>query len=290
MIDSDVPGWWRRLGLPGLVDLHVHFMPKPVMDAVWRYFDDADRHYGVAWPVQYRGTDDERVATLRDLGVREFTALSYAHRPEMAESLSAWARDLAAQTPGCVPCGTFYPEPSAPRYVREALDAGTRVFKVHVQVGGYDPRDRLLRDVWGMLAEAGTPVVVHCGSGPLPGAHTGPGPFGAVLGEHPRLTAVIAHCGAPEYAEHLALVERYPNVHVDTTMVGTDFMNALAPVAPDIVQRLGQLEDRVVLGADFPNIPYAYAHQLQALERFGLGDDWLRSVCWHNGTRLLGIA
>ena len=290
MIDSDVPGWWRRLGLPGLVDLHVHFMPKPVMDAVWRYFDDAERHYGVAWPVQYRGTDDERVATLRDLGVREFTALSYAHRPEMAESLSAWARDLAAQTPGCVPCGTFYPEPSAPRYVREALDAGTRVFKVHVQVGGYDPRDRLLRDVWGMLAEAGTPVVVHCGSGPLPGAHTGPGPFGAVLGEHPRLTAVIAHCGAPEYAEHLALVERYPNVHVDTTMVGTDFMNALAPVAPDIVQRLGQLEDRVVLGADFPNIPYVYAHQLQALERFGLGDDWLRSVCWHNGTRLLGIA
>jgi len=290
LIDSDVPGWWRRLGLPGLVDLHVHFMPKPVMDAVWRYFDDAERHYGVAWPVQYRGTDDERVATLRDLGVREFTALSYAHRPEMAESLSAWARDLAAQTPGCVPCGTFYPEPSAPRYVREALDAGTRVFKVHVQVGGYDPRDRLLRDVWGMLAEAGTPVVVHCGSGPLPGAHTGPGPFGAVLGEHPRLTAVIAHCGAPEYAEHLALVERYPNVHVDTTMVGTDFMNALAPVAPDIVQRLGQLEDRVVLGADFPNIPYVYAHQLQALERFGLGDDWLRSVCWHNGTRLLGIA
>jgi len=290
LIDSDVPGWWRRLGLPGLVDLHVHFMPKPVMDAVWRYFDDAERHYGVAWPVQYRGTDDERVATLRDLGVREFTALSYAHRPEMAESLSAWARDLAAQTPGCVPCGTFYPEPSAPRYVREALDAGTRVFKVHVQVGGYDPRDRLLRDVWGMLAEAGTPVVVHCGSGPLPGAHTGPGPFGAVLAEHPRLTAVIAHCGAPEYAEHLALVERYPNVHVDTTMVGTDFMNALAPVAPDIVQRLGQLEDRVVLGADFPNIPYAYAHQLRALERFGLGDDWLRSVCWHNGTRLLGIA
>jgi len=290
LIDSDVPAWWQRLGLPGLVDVHVHFMPKPVMDAVWRYFEDAERHYGVAWPVHYLGTDEERVATLHNLGVREFTALSYAHRPEMAESLSAWARDFAARTPGCVPCGTFYPEPSAPRYVREALDAGTRVFKAHVQVGGYDPRDRLLREVWGMLAEAGTPVVVHCGSGPIPGAHTGPGPFGAVLAEHPRLTAVIAHCGAPEYAEHLALVEQYPNVHVDTTMVGTDFMDALAALTPDLVQRLGQVEDRVVLGADFPNIPYAYAHQLQALERFGLGDEWLRSVCWYNGARLLKVA
>ena len=36
------------------------------------------------------------------------------------------------------------------------------------------------------------------------------------------------------------------------------------------------------------NIPYAYAEQLAALEGFGLGDDWLRAVCWHNGARLLG--
>jgi predicted TIM-barrel fold metal-dependent hydrolase len=43
-----------------------------------------------------------------------------------------------------------------------------------------------------------------------------------------------------------------------------------------------------VLGSDFPNIPYRYAEQLAALERFDLGDDWLRAVCWHNGQRLLG--
>ena len=78
-------------------------------------------------------------------------------------------------------------------------------------------------------------------------------------------------------------------MHVDTTMVGTDFMDALAAPSPDVVRRLGTVEDRVVLGADFPNIPYAYAHQLEALERFGLGEDWLRAVCWHNGARLLGV-
>ena len=288
MDDSDVPGWWQRLGLPGLIDIHTHFMPKPVMDAVWRYFDDAAEHYGTPWPVQYRGTDDERVAQLRALGVRRFTALVYPHKPGMAASLNEWARAFAAQTPDCVPTGTFYPEPSAAAYVRAALDAGTRVFKVHVQVGAFDPRDDLLDPVWGMLAEAGVPVVVHCGSGPLPGRHTGAGPFGAVLAAHPTLTAVIAHCGAPEFAEHLDLVERYPNVHVDTTMVGTPFMNRLAPVPSDVVARLGQLQDRVVLGTDFPNIPYPFAEQLAALTEFGLGDDWLRAVCWTNGARLLG--
>jgi hypothetical protein len=288
--DADVPGWWERLGLPGLIDIHTHFMPKPVMDAVWRYFDDADKHYGTAWPVHYRGTDAERVAQLRALGVRRFTALVYPHKPGMAESLNEWARAFAASVPECVPTGTFYPEPSAKDYVRAALDAGTAVFKVHVQVGDYDPRDADLDEVWGMLAAAAVPVVVHCGSGPLPGRHTGPGPFGDVLAAHPRLTAVIAHCGAPEFAEHLDMVERYPNVHVDTTMVGTPFMNSLAPVPSDIVVRLGAFGDRVVLGTDFPNIPYPFAEQLTALETFGLGDAWLRAVCWSNGHRLLGDA
>jgi hypothetical protein len=288
MQDADVPAFWQRLGLPGLIDIHTHFMPKPVMDAVWRYFDDATKHYGMPWPVQYRGSDAERVATLRALGVRRFTALVYPHKPGMAEWLNEWARDFAAQVEDCVPTGTFYPEPSAPTYVRSALDAGTRVFKVHVQVGDYDPRSAELDEVWGLLAEAAVPVVVHCGSGPLPGRHTGPGPFGEVLAAHPGLTAVIAHAGAPEFTEHLDLVDRYPNVHVDTTMVGTPFMNELAPLTPEEIKRLGAVGDRVVLGTDFPNIPYPFAEQLAALEAFDLGEDWLRAVCWINGERLIG--
>jgi uncharacterized protein len=290
LTDDDVESWWRALGLPGLIDAHVHFMPKPLLDAVWRYFDDGLEHYGVEWPVQYRLPENDRIAILRKVGVRRFPALLYPHKPGMAESLSAWARAFAADTPGCLSTGTFFPEASAAGYVRAALDAGTEVFKAHVQVGGYDPRDPLLDDVWGQLAEAATPVVVHCGSGPRPGRHTGPGPFGAVLAAHPRLTAVIAHCGAPEYAEHLDLVERYPNVHVDTTMVGTDYLNAFAPLPADVVRRLGELGHRVVLGTDFPNIPYPYADQLAALERLGLGEQWLREVCWHNGVRLFRLA
>jgi predicted TIM-barrel fold metal-dependent hydrolase len=45
----------------------------------------------------------------------------------------------------------------------------------------------------------------------------------------------------------------------------------------------------VVLGSDFPNIPNPYAHQLEALHRLGLGVEWLRSVLWRNGARLLGL-
>jgi len=287
--DAEVPDWWRRLGLDGLVDVHVHFLPDRVMNAVWAYFDQAGEHYGTEWPITYRTSVEERLKTLSELGVQAFPALVYPHKPGMAESLNSWARDFASRTPGCVPSGTFFDEPSAAGYVREALELGTRIFKVHLQVGDYDPRSGELDDVWGQLAEAGTPVVVHCGSGPIRGRHTGPGPMGEVLRRHPRLTAIIAHLGMPEYAEHLALTS-YPNVHLDTTMALTPFTEAMMPFPRELVPRLADLQDRIVLGTDFPNIPYEYAVQLASLDALELGDDWLRSVCRHNGARLLGLA
>ncbi|WP_202874107.1 amidohydrolase family protein [Kribbella speibonae] len=288
MRDSEVPAWWRRLGLDGLVDVHVHFLPDRVLKAVWAYFDQASEHYGTEWPITYRTSVEERLKTLDSLGVRAFPALVYPHKPGMAAGLNSWARDFAAATPGCVSSGTFFPEPDAADYVRSALELGTRIFKVHLQVGDYDPRTGELDEVWGLLAEAAVPVVIHCGSGPIPGRHTGPGPIGEVLRRHPALTAVIAHLGMPEYAEHLALTS-YPNVHLDTTMALTPFTEKLMPFPRDLVPRLADVQDRIVLGSDFPNIPYEYAVQLSSLETLDLGDAWLRAVCWENGARLLGL-
>ena len=57
--------------------------------------------------------------------------------------------------------------------------------------------------------DAGTPVVVHAGSGPVPNEHTGPAPVLEVLRRHPRLTAVLAHMGAPEYVEFLEMAEEF---------------------------------------------------------------------------------
>ena len=50
-----------------------------------------------------------------------------------------------------------------------------------------------------------------------------------------------------------------------------------------------ELQDRVVLGSDFPNTPYPYAHQLESLVRLDLGDRWLRAVLHDNGARLLAL-
>jgi len=290
LTDAEVPDVWRGLGLPGLADVHVHFLPERMLAKVWAYFDQAERHYGTAWPIRYRQPEADRIAALDSLGVRRFPTLCYPHKPGMAAWLNDWCATFAAEHPSAVHSATFFAEPSAAADVKAALAAGARIFKVHVQVGGFDPSDEVLDQAWGLLAEAGVPVVVHCGSGPLPGAHTGPGPMAAVLRRHPSLAAVIAHGGAPEYAEHLELARRYRNVRLDTTMVGTDFLNRRAPVPPSVLAGYAAVADKIVLGSDFPNIPYDYAHQIESLLGWGFGDDWLRQVLWHNGAELLGLS
>jgi predicted TIM-barrel fold metal-dependent hydrolase len=292
LTDADVPAWWSGLGLPGLYDVHVHFLPPPVLRKVREQFDNAGPLIGRPWPLEYRGDDDERLARLRALGVRRFSALPYAHRPGIAAYLNEWAARLADAHPDVMRCATFYPEKGVAAYVADLVEAGTDVFKVHVQVGDFDLTDPLLDGAWGAIADAGTPVVIHANSGPVPNAHTGPDPMRALMERHPRLTAVLAHMGAPEYEEFMGIAEDFERAHLDTTMAFTDFFEEMSPFPTALKPRLQELGEagKVLLGSDFPNIPYPYAHQLESLERLDLGEEWLRRVCWEGPERLFGSA
>ncbi|WP_328540841.1 amidohydrolase family protein [Streptomyces sp. NBC_00344] len=286
---AEIAAFRRSLGLEALIDVHTHFMPDQVLAKVWDYFDAAGPLVGRSWPITYREEEERRLELLRGFGVRAFTAMLYPHKPGMARWLNDWAADFAARVPDCLHTATFFAEPGAVDDVRRALDQGARVFKCHLQVGGYDPNDPVLDGVWGLLAGSGVPVVTHCGSGPVPGPFTGPGPIAALLARHPRLRLVVAHLGMPEYEDFIGLAERYGNVMLDTTMAFTPFAETAAPFPSAALPRLGDLRERVLLGTDFPNIPYSYLDALHALERTGLGTDWLRAVCHDNAARLFGL-
>lgn len=293
--DDDIPRFLADLGLPGIVDVHVHFLPERVLAKVWAYFDAADTHYGRPWPIHYRTSEAERLATLEKIGVQTFAPLVYPHKPGMGRWLTEWVTEFAARTPDAVPTATLYPEPDVADYLGAAVEAGARAVKVHVQVGGFDPRDPLLRPAWGLLADAGVPAIAHCGHGPIPGSHTGLDVFGEVLAEHPRLPVVLAHAGMPDFTAALDLVRRYDNVHIDTTMVGTPYSQAFAPLPDDWAAQLVDVADHVVFGSDFPNIPYAYAEQVRAVAGWAAADDrlgqgFLRSVLYDAPARLLGVA
>nr|WP_238847359.1 amidohydrolase family protein [Nocardia arthritidis] len=280
----------RRLGLPGIVDVHTHFMPEQVLRKVWEYFDAAGPLVARQWPIAYRDDEQVRLKTLRGFGVRAFTSLVYPHKPDMAAWLNEWTAEFAARTPDCLHTATFYPEHHAAGYVQTAIERGARIFKVHIQVGRFHPGDPLLNPVWGMIQDAEVPVLIHCGSGPVATEFTGPEPIAGLLRRFPRLRLIIAHLGAPEYREFLDLVERYPLLRLDTTMTFTDFFEAADPFPDGERGRLAEFGDRILFGSDFPNIPYSYSHAVQALERLELGDDWLRKVFYQNASELFELS
>jgi len=172
--DADIPVFCRALGVPGLADIHTHFLPPRMLRRVWEYFDQSGPLVGVSWPIRYKWDDGERVAHLRSMGVRMFSAQAYA--------------------------------------------------------------------------------------------------------------------GAPDYDAFLRLAADHERVALDTTMIFTDFFDKLAPfpaAALPLARDLG-LAGKVLLGSDFPNIPYPYARQIGGLVRLSLGDAWLRAVCWENPVALFG--
>ncbi|RPA57157.1 amidohydrolase [Gordonia oryzae] len=280
---------WGTLGLPGLIDVHTHFMPRSVMDKVWAYFDSAGPLVGREWPITHRADEDVRVAALQAFGIRAYSSLVYPHKPDMAEWLNGWAADFATHHPDCLQTATFYPEEPATAYVSKAIAAGTRVFKCHIQVGAFSPLDPLLDGVWSQIADAQVPVIIHCGSGPAPGTYTGPEPIAGLLKRFPSLPLIVAHMGTPEYEQFLGLAERFENVRLDTTMSFTDFSEEGAPYPADLLARLRDAGPKILFGSDFPNIPYTYTHALAAVIRLDLGDDWVRRVLYENAAEVFGI-
>ena len=287
MTDDEIPGFLAALGLPGIVDAHVHFLPDRLQDAVWRWFDGLTP----PWPVTYRSPPAQRLTALEAAGIRHHTALAYAHRPGMLRFLNDHTLRLGAEVPAVIPTFTIYPEPGAAEETARCLAAGGRCVKVHLQVGGFDATDPLLDEAWEQLAAAGTPVVIHAGAvsdGSGNEEFCGPAPVRQLLARFPRLRLVIAHLGTPDEDAFVALAEAHPDVWLDTAMVFTN-PPYLGPSPVHLVARLGALRDQVVFGSDFPTIPHQIAAQVSGLASLGLGDEWLRAVLWDNGVRLFGL-
>lgn len=199
--------------------------------------------------------------------------------------MNDWNRTFAQQFSDSLWSATFFPEPEAATYVPALIDEGVEVFKAHMQVGNFAADDLHLEPVWEALSGSGVPVVLHAGSGPAPGDHTGPASVRRVLERWPDLRLIIAHLGMPEYADFMELAREFENVHLDTTMTFVDFFEA-SELLDIPIEPLVELKDKILFGTDFPNIPYPYAHQIEALDRLGLGDDWMRAVLWQNPVAL----
>ena len=100
--EPEVTPFWRDLGLPGLFDVHVHFLPPNVQAKVWAQFDVAGPKIGREWPIRYRGSHEERVQEFADV-LAWLATLANTVNVNLEEAIRV---KYAAGCPGCrsVPC------------------------------------------------------------------------------------------------------------------------------------------------------------------------------------------
>jgi hypothetical protein len=278
------PASVRALG--PLVDAHVHLFPERLFQAIWRWFD------AHAWEIRYRQRADEVLAFLSARGVDRVVGLCYAHKPGISRALNHFMRDAAAASPSLVvPLGTVMPgEPEAGAIAREALGPlGLRGLKLHCHVQKIAADDPRLDEIYAACADAGRPVLIHAGREPYSPAYgvdthaiCEAARIERVLQRFPRLTVVVPHLGADEYDAYAALLDRYENLWLDTTMAVAGFIgDSSTPRA--VVARLA---GRLLYGSDFPNIPYAWDRELRRLAGAALDPAAAAALFGGNARRL----
>ena len=160
----------RRTGGPGVAGPGRHPRPLPARQRCWprsgRTSTRAEENYG-AWPGRST-TDGDRGRPPR------YRAPASAPRdpvPDVRRTDRAWpvaqrlVHRLRRPRPRRGPLGHVLPGARRPPTSADALAAGARLFKVHVQVGVFSPLDPLLDEALGRPRGRRTPVVIHVGSG-----------------------------------------------------------------------------------------------------------------------------
>jgi uncharacterized protein len=266
------------------IDVHVHLHPERLARAISEVFARDGWH-------QIHGWEPEAVAdTLAAHGVERFCFFSYAHKPGIARSLNAWIAETARRLPGGVPVGTVHAgDDDILAIADEAIDAGLAGFKFHLSVQRFRADDARLMPFYERVAERKRFLIVHAGTMPYRDAFTGLDGFRAVMTRFPSLRVIVAHLGAFDTEGFLAMTAAFPNLHLDTTMALTPLADPYLGGDADAIptELLLRYQDRIMLGSDFPLIPYPYEEERSFVVRRGLPDAVARKILHDNAERFL---
>ena len=264
-----------------MIDVHTHLHPPKLSAAIRRWFAEHS-----PWVLDHP-TEPRAVArVLREHGVERFAFCSYAHKPGMARELNGWLTATARELgPDAVPLATVHaddPDPAGD--VRAALRAGCAGLKLHEDVQRFELDDPRLADVLDAVAEHEGFVLAHVGHIPWSSdTNDGPRRVAAVLERHPALRIVVAHFGVPDYVRYLEQAAREPRLFLDTTMA----FAAESPMQRGITRAdVMRAPAQIVLGTDWPNIPYAYDGDVRGLRARGIDETTLHAITSENARRL----
>lgn len=270
-----------------VVDSHVHVFPDRLAKAVRNWFS---RH---AWEFHDRGVTEELLERLFKAGLYGAVLLTYAHRPGISEELNHFVASMLNSFPKAVGFASVHPQDKDIRGIlkRAFQELNLKGVKLHCHVQLVAPDDAALDPVYETASDWGFPITIHAGKEPYVPAYgmdvrtiTGAERVERVLKRFPELKLIVPHLGFGESERFYRLLERYPNLYLDTTMMLAEFF----PV-PVEREPLLRYSERLLYGTDYPHIPYQVDRELKCLLALELGEAPTRRILWENARDLFGI-
>ncbi|MFH1138528.1 MAG: amidohydrolase family protein [Pseudomonadota bacterium] len=267
-----------------VIDSHVHAFPQPVFDAVKRWFG---QH---AWPFHDEGSIMDLIQAPIDNGLAGMVLMNYSHRPGISDFLNEFTGKLLKAIPRTVGLAAVHPRDENPReiIVRAFRDHGLCGVKMHCHVLKIPPDDPSMFPIYETALELGGVVNIHAGREPANDAYgvdvraiSGAARVERILKRYPELKLIIPHLGHDESDRFHDLLDEYPNLYLDTTMMLGGFFG----VEVDRDQ-LVKNSERILFGTDYPHIPYAMGVEVDALLAMDLGEEVNRRILHQNARKV----
>lgn len=269
-----------------MIDVHTHFFPKELFQAIWDYFETHSRGL---WFINYKIAGEEYIHTLKGFGVKRFTSLVYPHKMGVAAHLNDFIIESKQKYSEIIPFGTLYSKDENLLQMAEELFLIHNFYglKMHPFVSKDHIDDPAYFPVYELMESTGKILLCHPGSAPVFSDKTGYQRIERILKQFPELIMIIAHCGAYEYQEYSRIASEYPNVYFDTAM---NFVQTPVFVnnGPSL-EFINKHKDRLLFGSDFPNIPYDYDEQIKGIQKLPLDPFIKEQIFYKNAQKLFGI-
>jgi len=270
-----------------VIDAHVHVFPEKLFLAVREWFENH------AWNFHDHGTVDDLVRLQFENGAAGLVLMGYAHRPGVAGRINRTTGGLLRAFPHTAGLAAVHPEDDAPGDIlKQARDEfGLCGVKMHCHVMQRAPDDPLLFPMYEDLCAWQGVLNIHAGREPAIEAYgvdvralSGAARVENVLRRFPEMKVIIPHLGFDEMDAFYGLLDTWPNLYLDTTMILGGYFRV------DVDRsKLLRHADRVLYGSDYPHIPYDMETEVRALLAMDPGQENLRRILHDNASDLFPI-
>jgi len=269
-------------GIPEkIIDFHVHLFPDRLFDAIWEAFL---KQYN--WHIIHRCYYRECIERLRRKGVSVIVYSNYAHRAGIAEELNRWNEKVLQEYEDLYCFAAYHPGDD------HALDMARRLvenpkilgFKLQLLVQNFYPFDERLFGLYDLVMKKNKRILFHTGTGPVGNPYVGLEPFMKVLDRFPDLPATIAHLGAHEYAGFMELLDRHPQLYLDTAFCFLPAPYDGYNLGPGYLEKY---KSRILYGSDYPNLITPWEAEIENLLKMNLSPEFYDRIFYDNAAALI---